>query len=85
MPLSFKDPRTDALAREVAALTGETLTKAVRRSLAERLRTERIRRGQPAIDRAAVDGLLARFDALPVFDHRSADAIIEYDEAGLPA
>jgi antitoxin VapB len=85
MALSLKDPETDRLAREVAALTGETLTEAVRRSLAERLRAERIRRGQPTIDRAAIDALLARFDALPVLDDRSADEIIGYDENGLPS
>lgn len=85
MALSLKDPETDRLAREVAALTGETLTEAVRRSLAERLRAERIRRGEPSIDRAAIDALLARFDALPVFDDRSADEIIGYDENGLPS
>jgi antitoxin VapB len=85
MALSLKDPETDRLAREVAALTGETLTEAVRRSLAERLRAERIRRGQPTIDRAAIDALLSRFDALPVLDDRSADEIIGYDENGLPS
>ncbi len=82
---SPKDPETDSLARQVAALTGETLTEAVRRALAERLRAERIKRGQPSIDRAAVDALLARFDALPVLDDRGAEEIIGYDEHGLPA
>ncbi len=85
MALSLKDPETDSLARQVAALTGETLTEAVRRSLAERLRVERIKRGQPTIDRAAIDALLAQFDALPNFDDRSADEIVGYDENGLPS
>ncbi len=85
MALSLKDPEADRLARQVAAPTGETLTEAVRRSLAERLRAERIRRGEPTIDRAAIDALLARFDALPVFDSRSADEIIGYDGNGLPS
>ena len=85
MALSLKDRETDSLARQVAALTGETLTEAVRRSLAERLRLERIRRGQPTIDRAAIDALLARFDALPILDDQIADKIIGYDEDGLPS
>ncbi|MEX6506026.1 type II toxin-antitoxin system VapB family antitoxin [Jiella sp. M17.18] len=85
MALSLKDPETDRLARQVAALTGETLTEAVRRSLEERLKIERIRRGQPAIDRDVVNALLARFDALPVSDDRSADEIIGYDENGAPS
>jgi len=47
MALNFKDDETDRLAREVASLTGETLTVAVRRVLAERLERERLRRGEP--------------------------------------
>jgi hypothetical protein len=37
MALSLKDAETDRLAREVAKLTGESLTEAVRKALAERL------------------------------------------------
>ncbi len=48
MALSLKDKETDRLAREVAALTGETLTEAIRRALAERLERERLRRGGTA-------------------------------------
>src|SRR3954451_24032078 len=47
MALSLKDPETDRLAREVARLTGESLTEAVRKALAERLERERLRRGKP--------------------------------------
>ena len=47
MALSLKDPETDHLARALAALTGETLTEAIRRALAERLERERVRRGHP--------------------------------------
>ena len=56
MALSFKDDETDRLAREVASLTGETLTVAVRRALAERLERERLGRGEP---RELADQLLA--------------------------
>ncbi len=45
MALSLKDPETDRLAREVASLTGESLTQAVRTALAERLERERRKRG----------------------------------------
>ena len=37
MALSLKDPEADRLAREVAARTGETLTRAVITALRERL------------------------------------------------
>ncbi len=36
MPLSIKDPEAERLATEVAALTGESKTRAVRVALAER-------------------------------------------------
>src|SRR5258706_114765 len=48
MALSLKDKETDRLAREVAALTGETLTDAIRKALSEPLERERLRRSQPA-------------------------------------
>jgi hypothetical protein len=50
MALSLKDPETDRLAREVARLTGESLTEAVRDALAERLERERLHRGRPRQD-----------------------------------
>jgi antitoxin VapB len=46
MALSLNDKETERLAREVAALTGETLTVAIRKALAERLDRERLRRGE---------------------------------------
>lgn len=84
MALSLKDPETDALARQVARLTGETLTQAIRTSLAERLERERLKRGETTDLRDEIDEIVRRFNALPVFDTRSADEIIGYDENGLP-
>jgi antitoxin VapB len=83
MALSLKDKETDRLAREVASLTGETLTDAVRQALAERLERERLRRGKPArlSDRLLEIG--AHCAALPDFDTRSPDEIVGYDETGM--
>jgi len=36
MPLNIKDPETERLAAEIATLTGETKTGAIRRALQER-------------------------------------------------
>jgi antitoxin VapB len=44
MAPSLKDKEANRLPREVAALTGETLTDAIRKALAERLERERFRR-----------------------------------------
>ncbi len=84
MALSLKDPETDRLARQVASLTGETLTEAVRSSLAERLARERLKRGKARSLEAEIDAIVRRVAALPVLDDRTADEIIGYDESGLP-
>jgi antitoxin VapB len=46
MALSIKTDEADRLARELSRLTGETMTEAVTRALAERL--ERLRRARDA-------------------------------------
>lgn len=84
MALSLKDPETDRLARQVASLTGETITEAVRTSLAQRLKRERVKRGKAASLTDELDAIFRRLDALPDLDPRSADEIIGYDENGLP-
>ena len=45
MRLNIKNPKTDRLVRELAQLTGESLTAAVTVALAERL--ERVKREDP--------------------------------------
>jgi antitoxin VapB len=83
MALSLKDPETDRLAREVAKLTGESLTEAVKTALRDRLERERRRRGK-AIDWTRLQQMQAEIARLPVVDDRSADELLGYDEAGLP-
>ena len=82
--MSFKDAETDALARQVASLTGETLTEAVRGALKERLRFEQLKRGERPWDDAAIQAIINHCAALPVLDGRSDDEILGYDEHGLP-
>jgi antitoxin VapB len=84
MALSLKDPETDRLAREVAKLTGESLTEAVRKALAERLERERRRRGQSKGLAERLNELAKECAALPDYDTRSPDEIIGYDEYGVP-
>lgn len=84
MALSLKDPRTDALARQVASLTGESLTEAVRTSLSERLARERLKRGKPAWNEDAIQKIIESYAAAPLLDDRTAEEILGYDENGLP-
>jgi antitoxin VapB len=81
MALSIKSDRADQLARELAALTGESITDTIIISLERRLEEERHRRRR----RRSLDDILAIAHSLPVLDNRTADEIIGYDENGLPA
>src|SRR5205823_8333491 len=84
MALSLKDPKTDRLAREVARLTGESLTEAVRTALSERLERERLRRGRPRKDIVErLNEIALHCASLPELDPRSPDEIIGYDENGM--
>lgn len=80
MALSIKSERADELARELAALTGESITDAVVASLEARLDIERRRRRA-----LGLADIVERFGRLPELDQRDPDAIIGYDERGLPA
>jgi antitoxin VapB len=83
MALSIKDRKTELLARQLAAHTGETITVATRRALEERLK----RMGSQARKAALLEDMEAmqrRLSALPVLDHRSPEEMIGYDENGVP-
>jgi antitoxin VapB len=84
MAIRLKDPETARLAREVAALTGETLTETVRNALAERLEREQRRRRTEKGLAERLDAIAGHCAALPDLDTRSADEIIGYDEFGVP-
>lgn len=84
MALNIKDPETDRLARQLADLTGENITEAVKTAVSDRLEHERRRRGRK-IDRAALRRVQALASELPVVDDRSPDELLGYDDRGLPA
>ena len=83
MAISIKNDEADRLARELSALTGETLTEAITRALRERL--DRTRAHDAERMRRRLDRLRAQIAAMPVLDGRTPDEIIGYDEHGLPA
>ena len=85
MALNIKDPDTHALARRLAAATGESLTEAVRQAVAERLtRVERSRGWVSDELVARLEGIARHCGALPVLRRRDEDEILGYDERGLP-
>jgi antitoxin VapB len=83
MALSIKNPEADLLARELAAVTGESLTDAVLLALRERLERQR-RHRRPGIGRR-LRHLSEETRELPVLDGRSAEEVLGYDDHGLPS
>lgn len=80
MALSIKSAKADQLARDLAELTGESITDAVVTSLELRLELERrARRKQDLSD------IVERFGQLGIIDDRHPDEIIGYDEHVLPS
>lgn len=83
MALNIKDPRTDRLARDLAAATGESLTVAIQVALQERYdKVQAVERVDDVV--AAIDVISSRVAALPLLDRRSAEEILGYDGDGLP-
>ena len=82
MSLSIKDSKTDAIVRQLAELTGESITEAVFVSVKERL--ERLKsKNSPYSLAQELDAIAQRCASLPVIDSRSPEEIIGYDEQGL--
>lgn len=79
MVLSIKSAQADQLARELAELTGESITEAVVISLETRLALERLRQRERGLR-----DIVERFRQLPVLDERRTDDVMGYDEHGLP-
>jgi len=83
MALHINNPETERNVRALAAATGEPIAQAVNKVALEGLRLVRGRKDDPEM-MAKIHALLARVDALPRLDDRTADEIIGYDENGLP-
>jgi len=83
--MNIKDPEAHELARELAGLTGKSLTQAVKTALRHELKLARItraKRARPLAER--LDEIALRCAALPDLDMRSPEDVIGYDEHGLP-
>ena len=85
MALHITNPVVEDRVRELAAVTGESITEAIGAAVEERLLKVAPKRKQ---DQEALladaYAILREFDALPRYDHRTPDEIIGYDEDGLP-
>ena len=84
MPLNIKDRATEQSVRELAGLTGESVTTAVRRAAEERLQRVRRERAAGSLTAELLE-IGRRCAALPDLDPRTPDEILGYDEHGLPS
>lgn len=80
MALNIKDPEADRLARQVAEMTGETITQAVVIALREKLKREERRQGDVDMLVDDVLGIARSVTAAPTLDHRSDEAILGFDD-----
>ncbi|MCA1693607.1 MAG: type II toxin-antitoxin system VapB family antitoxin [Actinobacteria bacterium] len=84
MALNIKDDRADRLARELAAETGESITRAVTVAVRERL--QRLRGAVPRERRREeLRHIAERSAQRRVRDERSAEEILGYGSDGLPS
>jgi antitoxin VapB len=84
MSLNIKSEEAHRLARELAAQRSSSLTEAVTAALRQSLRTAGEQPNAPEMLLAEVREVQALVAALPDLDPRDADAILGYDERGLP-
>jgi len=83
MALSIRNAKTEKLARELAAESGESITRAITQALEERL--ERLRGRSTTTD--MVEDILRiskRCSEIPDQDQRSVEEILGYDSVGVP-
>ena len=84
------DAETERLARKLAEVTGKPLPTVVKEAIEAKAMAAGVQ-VEPSAKRSGPHDRLARmmeiakgFDDLPVFDTRSPDEIIGYDDYGLP-
>jgi antitoxin VapB len=82
MALNIKNADADRLARELAAITGLSITDALMEAIQEKLVRERGKRSGTRLARD-IARIRERLVSLPVQVDETADEIIGYDEHGL--
>jgi len=82
LTIIIKDKTADRLIRELADRTGESITVAVKKAVAEKLEKVPFSEREVAARKRRVQALLAKLDAMPTADHRTPDEIIGYNERG---
>jgi antitoxin VapB len=82
MTVLIKDQEADRLIRQLAERTGETITDAVKKAVVDRLAKNSLSEAEIADRLKRLEAIVAKFDAMPTVDHRSADEILGYNDKG---
>ena len=85
MPLNIKNEEAHRMARELAELTGGSITDAVTDAIRSALAAAKAGAAESK-DRVVreLDEIALHCSSLDVLDHRSPEEIIGYDESGAP-
>lgn len=83
MPLNIKSDSAHALAKQIAALTGESMTRVVTEALQEKLARVKKTKDQGGLVEE-LNRIALHCARLPRCDERSPEEIIGYDDLGLP-
>ena len=82
MTVLIKDEEADRMIRQLAERTGETITDAVKKAVAERLASTPLSEKEIAERLRRLRAIVAEADAMPTVDPRSADEIVGYNDRG---
>ena len=80
MAINIKNAEADRLARELSEITGETITEAVIKSLAERLEREKSKQTTSVPLQEELLSIAKRYQALPIVDNRTEEGILGYSD-----
>jgi len=83
MALNIKDPEADRLARELARLTGQTITAALKEAITDKIAITRAR--QRTGTSADLLAIIERGRHRPMLTDLTEDEILGYDEHGIPS
>ncbi len=81
MAINIKNTEADRLARELSEITGETITEAVIKSLAERLEREKNKQTASVPLKEELLSIAKRYQALPTLDNRTEEEILGYNDS----
>jgi antitoxin VapB len=83
----IQDPQVQNMVQQLAELTGQSLTDAIKTVVAQALdqaqANQVLHQPRPLVDR--LNEIALHCAALPDYDQRSADEILGYDNDGLPS